>query len=78
MSKSFRERTTMPCYDGRDYESKQRERLELDRVTALLCDTCRYLEKEKLIEKLPMKLTAWWREHQEADSKRAWLETRIL
>jgi len=75
----------MPCYDPRDapgYESRQRgaaderERLQprIDRLTALLCGTCKALLKMNLT--LGPELDFWYAEHKRADQHRQAKERR--
>lgn len=58
----------MPCYDGREYSDYARVRLELDRVTRLLCELCAATEHE--IAKYPPDLREWWDAHKIADLTR--------
>lgn len=43
----------------------------LDRVTDLLCRTCRLIEKKGELDQLDPEVAAWWAKHKAEDAKKA-------
>lgn len=58
----------MPCVDSGPNITEPTCKERLDKVTALLCATCRILE-EKQFKKVPG-LKKWWKVHQVEDAAR--------
>lgn len=64
----------MPCsdsvYRGDDERKLKLELLKsrLDKVTDMLCITCKYLENKNI--EIPLEVVEWWSEHKEWDAQR--------
>lgn len=64
----------MPCESGPSIPST---REELDRVTRLLCEACRVIEKAKVEQTMSSTLGFWWSAHKEQDRARLIREKEI-
>lgn len=53
----------MPCYDGRDVESREEEQEQIALTTKLLCATCRILSPIELRSVADGALFAWYWGH---------------
>jgi len=66
----------MPCRSDDRYDCDS-SKPELDKVTRLLCDVCKHLEKghsASFIFNSPSELSTWWKKHQAEDQKREAVE----
>ena len=60
----------MPCYDGREQDSRCAEAARLDFLVKNLCLVCEYLVDKGEASKLPSELYAWYVEHKKWDKIR--------
>lgn len=64
----------MPCYDdGADWKTGElpADKLKrLDKITELLCETCRKLEETGELGVLSIESLKWWVNHKQVDAER--------
>jgi hypothetical protein len=60
----------MPCYDGRERESREEERTRLNTVTDMLCRMMKLCGPTFIAEFVPVDIQTWWEQHQKSDKLR--------
>ena len=61
----------MPCRSDDHYSTGDAQRLEIDRLTQLLCEACSLLYRHDLTPGIgTSKLRKWWIDHKEKDQAR--------